>query len=140
MGGVSGGTIASAIGLFQEPKEVRDKALHPYALDPSKVGKPLSEVRDKGLSMGMQYSKLAKTWTAPFLGAAVDEPVVRRSDALLGYGAYFCETASFCDIICVMPVVMTMHRISMQLRWLHFGISQSALQNKMMPSGSAKPA
>ena len=66
---------------------MRKKALHPYALDPQNAGKPLDEVRDQPLSMGMRYSKLAQAWTAPCLGAAIDELAVRRSAALLGYGA-----------------------------------------------------
>ena len=85
--GMSGGTMESGIGLFQEPASVRDKALHPYAFDPANCDKPVSEMTDKGINLAPQKSSLSDMWGAPFLMAPINELVVRRTSALLGYGA-----------------------------------------------------
>jgi short subunit dehydrogenase-like uncharacterized protein len=85
-GGVSGGTIESLLTVMkQDPKKLKH-AVHPYSLVPEKCGKPLEELPDKGLSMAPKFSKLSNTWTGPFVMAPYNEPLVRRSSELLGYG------------------------------------------------------
>ncbi|GAB4212749.1 MAG: saccharopine dehydrogenase NADP-binding domain-containing protein [Sandaracinaceae bacterium] len=88
-GGASGGTIASALYLFEEAS--RDRAVRrlladPYALVPGAHGP------DRGEQMGVRFDRTLGMWTGPFVMAAVNARVVRRTSALLeeeahaGYG------------------------------------------------------
>ena len=83
-GGVSGGTLASFAELFDEASSdpvVRQTLRNPYSLAPPGE-------RD-GVDGGMQRLPRADrdrgVWTAPSPMAPVNERVVRRSNALLGY-------------------------------------------------------
>lgn len=81
-GQFSGGTVASMMGLFDLAK--RDRAVRrvlgdPYALDPA--GGPRPRVNDL---RGPGYDRALGVFTAPFVMAAVNTRVVRRSHALLG--------------------------------------------------------
>jgi len=83
-GGFSGGTVASMLGLLEEV--ARDPGVKrllddPYALDPSpRTGGP-----DGPDAKGVAYERRLGRWTAPFVMAAINTRVVRRSNALLGY-------------------------------------------------------
>lgn len=85
-GGLSGGTLASLVNVVAEAGDpvVRKVLGNPYGLCES--GGP-----DTREQMGVRYSKAAQTWTGPFVMAAINERVVRRSNELLGhcYGADF---------------------------------------------------
>jgi len=83
-GGASGGTIASMLGVMEEAtqdKAVRRILSDPYCLNPEgeRTGPdgrdPTSVRRDPDLP----------GWTGPFVMAAINTRVVRRSNALLGY-------------------------------------------------------
>lgn len=88
-GGVSGGTIASMLHVIQESGDplVRTVLVNPYALDPAdaprgpKVPSP----------MKMRHDPVTGWWGAPFVMAAINERIVRRSAALLDgrYGEGF---------------------------------------------------
>jgi short subunit dehydrogenase-like uncharacterized protein len=91
-GGASGGTIASGMGQWDE---VRASAAHrslvndPYALSPDRSAEPdLGDERDPEW---IRYDSDLRTWTGPFLMAALNTRVVRRSNALMGwaYGRTF---------------------------------------------------
>lgn len=95
-GGVSGGTIASMQNMVEEAS--RDPALRrllmdPYALSPGETG---PDGRDQ---LGMGYDKDLGRFTGPFVMAAVNSRVVRRSNLLSGhaYGRDFrySEVSSF---------------------------------------------
>ncbi len=84
-GGVSGGTLASMMALLEDAG--RDAATRkllgdPYALNPDRT-------RDRGPdgpdAMGVAYDDDAGAWTAPFVMAAINTRVVRRSNALLDF-------------------------------------------------------
>lgn len=82
-GGLSGGTVASMLALLDEAR--RDRAVRrvlgdPYALDPpgGKRGKDGSDQHGVGHDPDVG-------WTGPFVMAAVNTRIVRRSNALLGY-------------------------------------------------------
>ena len=82
-GGMSGGTIASMKNLMEEAEkdpEVRRIFGHPYALNPEgeREGPDGSDARGVGRSPDGR-------WTAPFVMAAINTRIVRRSNALLGY-------------------------------------------------------
>lgn len=82
-GGASGGTVASMLGLVDaaaRDREVRRLLLDPYALDPA--GAPRGGDRDV---RGPGYDRALGAFTAPFVMAAVNTRVVRRSHALLDY-------------------------------------------------------
>jgi short subunit dehydrogenase-like uncharacterized protein len=88
-GGASGGTIASMMNILEEAKDpsVRRILGDPYALDPR--GAPRgSDGRD---STGPRRDADTGRWTAPFVMAAINTRIVRRSNALLGfaYGRHF---------------------------------------------------
>ncbi|MCA9621193.1 MAG: saccharopine dehydrogenase, partial [Myxococcales bacterium] len=82
-GGVSGGTIASMLNIVEEATRdpsVRKIAGHPYALNPEgeRSGPDGSD------QMGLGRAPDGRP-TAPFVMAAINTRVVRRSNALLGY-------------------------------------------------------
>ena len=85
-GGISGGTVESGIQQCRETAEVQAQAAHPYAIDPARWGKPAKELPDKGGTVMPVKLPLAQVSTGPFFMAGVNEPVVRKSAALLGYG------------------------------------------------------
>jgi short subunit dehydrogenase-like uncharacterized protein len=83
-GGMSGGTVASMLNLFEEAthdKRVRRIAADPYALDPGRETRG-PDGRDQA---GVRWDAETARWTAPFLMAAINTRIVRRSNALLGY-------------------------------------------------------
>ncbi len=89
-GGASGGTIASMLNMVEEAAanpEIMKQMNDPYALNPKdqRVGP------DGGDVFRPVHDDLFGQWTAPFVMAAVNTKVVRRSNALLQrrYGANF---------------------------------------------------
>ena len=83
-GGVSGGTVASALQTLDDVKaepSLRRVLGNPHGLDPEpRRGRP--EERDQ---MGVRYDAELGRWTGPFFMAPVNTRVVRRSNALLGH-------------------------------------------------------
>jgi short subunit dehydrogenase-like uncharacterized protein len=89
-GGFSGGTIASMMMLMElaaSDRNLRRLMGNPYALNPK--GGPRGP--DGSDQMGPRYDKDLGRWTGPFVMAAINTRVVRRSNALLGqaYGRDF---------------------------------------------------
>ena len=81
-GAFSGGTFASMMNIVDELKEnpgLRKILGDPYALNPKGTRGP-----DKGDQTGVRFDKDLDMWTAPFLMAAINTRIVRRSNALLG--------------------------------------------------------
>jgi short subunit dehydrogenase-like uncharacterized protein len=83
-GGVSGGTIASMLNLLDEAKkdrEVRKVMFDPYALNPEgeRNGPDGQDQRT------VRFDDTLGAWTAPFVMAAINARIVRRSNALAGY-------------------------------------------------------
>jgi len=83
-GGFSGGTLASMVetaAAADRDRAVRRVLANPYALAPEgERGGP-----DTGPQRGVRRDPETREWTAPFVMAAINEPVVRRSNALLGH-------------------------------------------------------
>lgn len=78
-GGVSGGTIASMLELFEEMSQkpqLRRLLSNPYALVDGARG------QDRGDQIGVRFDNDLQLWTAPFVMAPVNSKVVRRSLAL----------------------------------------------------------
>ena len=83
-GTFSGGTVASLINVMEEAS--RDRALRklladPYALNPQ--GAPRGS--DRNDQTGAIYDEDFERWTLPFVMAAINTRVVRRSNALMDH-------------------------------------------------------
>ncbi len=83
-GGGSGGTIASGLNSMREARADREVArvlAQPYSLNPEgqREGPDTWDQRES------RFSDLAQVWTAPFIMAAINQRIVRRSHALLGF-------------------------------------------------------
>ena len=92
-GGVSGGTIDSArhqLDAVARDKQLRKVVGDPYSLSPDRAAEPdLGDERD---SFSVRRDpELGGRWTGPFVMAATNTRVVRRSNALSGwsYGRRF---------------------------------------------------
>ena len=87
-GGVSGGTVASGLDLFESAGTGARQAFFPdpYALNPP--GRRGPEVRDQ---VAPAWDAAFGAWTAPFVMARINTRLVRRSAALLPevYGGGF---------------------------------------------------
>ena len=95
-GAVSGGTVASMIAIAETAKndrEVRRILLDPHGLDP--VRPPRSKDPVEQDQRSARFDPDLDRWTAPFVMAAINTRIVRRSHALLrdedgkGYGPAF---------------------------------------------------
>jgi len=83
-GGVSGGTMASLAAVFEAAATdpvARQALSNPYSLAPPGERDGV----DPGAQRLPKRDRLRSAWTAPSPMAAVNERVVRRSNALLGY-------------------------------------------------------
>jgi len=94
-GGVSGGTVHSMLNVIEEAvknKKVRRLMANPYSLNPDKKFKGV----DKGDQRSAKYDQDLGKWTAPFVMAAINTRIVRRSNALMSfrYGEDFSYTES----------------------------------------------
>ena len=83
-GGASGGTFASMMNILDEAQRDREIArivADPYCLNPQdqRQGPACHDQR------GIRFCALANVWTAPFVMAAINTRIVRRSNALLDY-------------------------------------------------------
>ena len=87
-GGVSGGTLGSMLGQIEDLKTtpaVKKIINDPYALDPTRVAeKPGEKERDTAM---VERDRDLGLWLAPFVMAAYNTRIVRRSNGLLD-GAY----------------------------------------------------
>jgi short subunit dehydrogenase-like uncharacterized protein len=83
-GGVSGGTMASVLALFEAASTdpvARHALRNPYSLAPPGERDGV----DPGEQRRPEKDPLRSVWTAPSPMAPVNERVIRRSNALLGY-------------------------------------------------------
>lgn len=84
-GGMSGGTIASAMQQaddIADAPERRRVAGDKFSLSPDRTAEPNGEFKD---SLAVWFSDDVKAWVAPFLMASYNTRIVRRSNALLGH-------------------------------------------------------
>ena len=82
-GGFSGGTIASMIGVLEQARDPQLRRVlgNPYGLNPKDGVRGLD---GSDLSRAVFDEEVGR-WLAPFVMAAINTRVVRRSHALLGY-------------------------------------------------------
>ena len=95
-GAASGGTIASAFAIMEAAKhdrELRRLLRDPHGLDPDRTNAPKDPFEYD--QTGVRFDEDIQRWTAPFVMAAINARIVRRSHALLhdedgaGYGPSF---------------------------------------------------
>jgi len=89
-GTFSGGTVASMINMFEEAArdpDLQARAADPYALNPFGAFRG-NDVNDQTAAV---YDEDFQRWTLPFVMAAINTRVVRRSNALMdcAYGEDF---------------------------------------------------
>lgn len=85
-GGFSGGTVASLLNALEEAAKDRARRrlmADPYALSPDRAKEP-DLGRERDLTT-FEFDDFAGRWVAPFVMAAINTRVVRRTNALLGY-------------------------------------------------------
>lgn len=83
-GGASGGTIASMLNMLEEVQH--DRSIRKVLDDPYSLNPPGSPTGRDGPDQGdARFDPDFGQWTSPFLMAAVNTRVVRRTHALLGY-------------------------------------------------------
>jgi short subunit dehydrogenase-like uncharacterized protein len=86
-GSLSGGTLASLKGQLDEVRanrELRSRVEDPYALSPDREAEPeLGRQRDL---QGVVHDDELGLWLTPFVMASINTRVVRRSNALQGWG------------------------------------------------------
>ncbi len=80
-GGASGGTVASALEMMEETS--RDRSLRRLLADPYALVPEGPRGRDRREQMGVRFDRTLNLWTGPFVMAAVNARVVRRTNALL---------------------------------------------------------
>lgn len=80
-GGASGGTVASALELMEESS--RDRSVRRLLADPYALVPEGPRGRDRREQMGVRFDHTLGLWTGPFVMAAVNARVVRRTNALL---------------------------------------------------------
>jgi short subunit dehydrogenase-like uncharacterized protein len=90
-GTASGGTAATMLAIIEEATRdprVRKLLGNPHALDPEV---PRGRKRDpfEADVRGVSFDADIDRWTAPFVMASINTRIVRRSNALLGYGDGF---------------------------------------------------
>ena len=81
---MSGGTSASIVGMYEvmaSDSAIRSVVRSPYSLAP----KGERNGPDDGVQYGPAYDSVTDQWTGPFIFAIINEKVVRRTNALLGY-------------------------------------------------------
>ena len=84
-GGISGGTVASMLAMLEEAgRDPRQRRLmgDPYALIPDR---DKDRGPDRGDQMMAKFEPLVGAWTGPFVMAAINTRVVRRTNAISGY-------------------------------------------------------
>lgn len=80
----SGGTMASMSGMYAAragDPQARRAIDNPYSLAPAGE----RNGPDGGVQLRPAYDALTDQWTAPFVMASINEKVVRRTNAVLGY-------------------------------------------------------
>jgi len=83
-GGFSGGTVTSMLDLLEQASgdlALRRMLANPYALNPEGQ----REGPDRPDQQGARYDAALGRWTAPFVMAAINTRIVRRTNSLLGY-------------------------------------------------------
>ena len=143
-GGASGGTFASMMNAIEEARHDRETAkilVDPYNLNPA--GERSGP--DGREQSGVEYHAESGTWTAPFVMAAVNTRVVRRTNALLHYPygrnfRYSEATMTGAGSSGWMKSAMTTAGLGGFMLASSFDFSRSLLVNRILPKPGEGPS
>jgi short subunit dehydrogenase-like uncharacterized protein len=143
-GGASGGTFASMLNAVEEARSDRNVARvlgDPYCLNPPDV-RHGPDVRDQ---RGTRYCEAAGVWTAPFVMAAINTRIVRRSNALLDYAygkefRYSEATSTGNGIGGWCKSTMMSAGLATFMLACSFDVTRSGLVKKMLPAPGQGPS
>lgn len=138
-GSFSGGTAASMMNVLEEAgrdREVRRLLVDPYSLNPEGE-RSGQDGKDR---TGARFEDDLGRWTAPFLMAAINTRVVRRSNALMGwpYGRDFRY-----DEAMAAPGPLRAHAIAAGMNAFALGASTRpvrALMRRFLPAPGEGPS
>ena len=131
-GGLSGGTLATALSMMSSKAKTYPGFVEAaklgmcYPLDPPD-GKRGPDTSNHGSLL--HYNRIARTWCVPFIMADINAPVVRKSNALLGYrygpALQYYETTAMPSLIAALGMlsvlVLALPCIALPpLRWALF--------------------
>ena len=116
-GGASGGTIHSMINVLKEASadsSVKRLMFNPYSLNPD------TDFRGPDLpdQMSIRYDEGIERWTSPFVMAGINTRIVRRSNAVSGFG--YGENFSYREVQLVGKGLR--HRIGARVSGLVMGL------------------
>jgi short subunit dehydrogenase-like uncharacterized protein len=141
-GGASGGTIHSMFTVLKEAvadKNLRRLLTNPYTLNPDPSFKG-SDKRDQASAV---YDKKLNTWTAPFVMAAINTRVARRSNAVAGfpYGEdnSYAECMATSDGFVGRAKAMSVSAATMLFTGVAITSPGRALLSKMLPAQGEGP-
>ena len=143
-GGASGGTFASMMNAMEEARRDREVAkilVDPYSLNPA--GERSGP--DGREQSGVEYHTESGTWTAPFVMAAVNTRIVRRTNALLHYPygrdfRYSEATMTGAGSSGWMKSAMTTAGLGGFMLASSFDFSRSLLVNRVLPKPGEGPS
>ena len=134
-GSASGGTIASLLNVLDEAKE--DPSIRKVMGDPYSLCPPSSIPGKDGSDQStVKYDSIFKQWTAPFVMAAINGRVVRRSNALLKYrwGEEFqYNEAQLCKSLSKAILATTAMGIGMGL--MNFALTRNIVEKRLPKPG-----
>lgn len=132
-GGVSGGTLASAMEISAD-SSLRADIQSPYALIPE--GQTPGSDKD---IWGPRYNKAFKTWLAPFVMQVVNSRVVQRSNYILDWGK---QTFSYSEMFAapgrvsamIIAIFTAAFGLAVSQVWLH------GILKRVLPSPGEGPS
>ena len=140
-GGISGGSLSSMVSLIEYRREKRKKknkvSLGPFVLYPENEPKgPLQPD-----SFRIEWDKVRKCWTGPFIMAAVNTRIVRRSNALLDF--YYDKNFKYKEVsVFGGRIKAEKNRMTLGLLgfFLNFSWSRFLLRKYIFPSPGEGPS
>lgn len=90
-GQASGGTIASLLAIFEFPLKILRQLTNPYFLNQRKPDGLLDEPTESNVRWAasdnavVDYDRVQKSWTLPYLMQQIDTRIVNRSNSLLDF-------------------------------------------------------
>lgn len=143
-GGFSGGTVLSALGQLDEAR--RDPAIRalltdPYSLSPDRAAEP--DLGRQPDDIGVHREPTFGGWVGPWMMAGANTRVVRRSNALQGWGYgrefRYRELVRFGDApLAPVAAWAVTGGLSAATRALGFGPAQAAL-GRLLPTAGTGP-
>lgn len=143
-GGASGGTLASMLNVVEEAQA--DRKIARILADPYGLNPPDERQGPDGADQhGVRYCAVAGVWTAPFVMAAINTRIVRRSNALLDYAygrdfRYSEATSTGSGPGGWLKSVMMTAGLATFMLACSFSVTRSGLVKRMLPAPGQGPS